>query len=72
MHYEQTIKSVLLYQNQNTYFAIFIQGDINNTLYTCIVIANCLKTYFANYQFYIVVNQVREGIENIKNKIQNS
>ena len=42
-----SFKSVLLYRNQNTHFAIFIQDDISKyTLYTYYYIANCLKRFF--------------------------
>ena len=39
-----------------------------STLYTCIVIANCP----ANNEFCNVRNQVREGVNLFKDKIQNS
>ena len=61
-----SFKCVLLYQNQNTHFAIFIQGDINK--YTLYMYCNSklFKKYLANYQFCNVVNQVREGLKIFK------
>ena len=57
MHFEET-HSKVLYQNHNSHFAIFVQGDINKyTLYMYLK-----KKYFAKYQFCNVVNQVREGV----------
>ena len=65
MHYEKTIiQKCFATPEPNTHLAIFIQGDIKkSTLYTCIVLANCLKTYFANYQFCNVIHQVSEGVK---------
>ena len=58
-----SFKSVSLYQNQNTHFAIFIQGDINKQTLYMYCCSKLFKKYFAKYQFCNVVNQIREGVK---------
>ena len=61
-----SFKSVLPYQNQNTHFAIFIQGDINKYTLYMYCYSKLFKKYFANCKFCNVVNQVREGVKLFK------
>ena len=44
-------KSVLLYQTQNTHFAIFVKGDINKYALYVYCYSKLFKKYFASYQF---------------------
>ena len=60
-----SFKIVLLYTRMKIHILQFLYRVIlTSTLYTCIVIANCLKKYFANYQFYNVVKYLKDKIQN--------